>query len=377
MTRVALLGPLPPFRSGIADQTVRLARAMTALGFSVEILTFRRMYPRLLYPGTQQQAEGAFPSDAGFVWPVLDGLSPFSFRRAADLAASRDPALVIVPWWTAYFSLHTILFARKLMGVSRARRLLYAHNLVDHGAAPLKWRLSRAVFRLFDCCTVQNEALVDQFRSLAPGVPVLSLPHPVQPQKGRVTKQEARQNLGLASTDQVLLFSGLLRKYKGWDLLLSAFREVTARVPNLLLVFAGEPWREARSLPQLARDLPRVRLDLRYLPDEERALWLASCDAVVCPYRHATGSGIAADAIAFERGVIGTSVPGLTEVIKDGINGFLVPPGDAGALAAAMERFARDGPADRWSAAMRQLQENYSPREHARRLLRFAGILHS
>ena len=49
---VALVGPLPPWRGGIADQDARLLAAMRRLGVEPLVVGFSRLYPRLLYPGT-------------------------------------------------------------------------------------------------------------------------------------------------------------------------------------------------------------------------------------------------------------------------------------------------------------------------------------
>jgi glycosyltransferase involved in cell wall biosynthesis len=182
----------------------------------------------------------------------------------------------------------------------------------------------------------------------------------------------ARARLGVPVDAPVFLFSGLLRPYKGWDVLLAAFAAVRKELPAALLVFAGEPWGEARRLPERAP--AGVRLELRYLSEAERGEWFAACDAVVCPYRHATGSGVAADALAFSRPVIGTSVDGLLEIVEDGTSGLLVPPGDAAALAAAMVRFVREALGPRLSAGAASRRAAFAPEEHARRILAAGGI---
>jgi len=116
-----------------------------------------------------------------------------------------------------------------------------------------------------------------------------------------------------------------------------------------------------------------VRLELRYLPEEERALWLDACDAVVCPYLHATGSGIAADALSHGRAVIGTRVDGLVEVVAEEESGLLVPPGDVDALGGALRRFLREGLGPRLAAGAVVHRSRFSPQEHARRVLALAG----
>jgi glycosyltransferase involved in cell wall biosynthesis len=198
------------------------------------------------------------------------------------------------------------------------------------------------------------------------------VPHPSEPVL-LVPRAEARARLGLPQGAPVFLFSGLLRPYKGWDVLLEAFATLRRAVPDAVLLLAGEPWGEAKLLE--SRPVPSgVRLFLRFLPADERGLLFDACDAVVCPYRHATGSGIAADAVSHGRPVIGSDVPGLAVVIEEGVSGLLVPPGDAGALAAALLRFVREGLAERLAAGSSALGARFTPEGHARSILSLGGI---
>jgi glycosyltransferase involved in cell wall biosynthesis len=388
LKRVALVGPVPPWRSGIADQDERLLRALRRLGTEPVVATFNRMYPPYLYPGKSDRDEGPVPAGLGEVHQILDGWNPFSFVAAARLLAARGADLVLVPWWTAWWAPHTLLLFSTL-GAERpaAVRLLLCHNVEDHEAGPLRAAITRTVLRRADRLVVQNARAEAELRAELPGTPVALLPHPSEPRAILSDREEARARLGVPAEAPVFLFAGILRPYKGWDLLLEAFRHVRTGVPSALLVLAGEPWGDAERLAAEAAEAARsgrrfsrerpgfagVRLELRYLSAEERALWFAASDAVVCPYRHATGSGVAADALAHGRPVIGSRVAGLVDVVEDGVSGLLVPPGNAEALAGAMLRFVRDRLGPRLSAGAAVRAAAFHPDVHARRLLAFGG----
>jgi glycosyltransferase involved in cell wall biosynthesis len=386
---VALVGPVPPWRSGIADQDGRLVAAMRRLGHDPLVVTHRRMYPPFLYPGRADREEGLLLSPGGEWHAPLDGYNPLSFVRAARLVAARGAALAIVPWWTAFWGLHTAAFLATLGAENpRTVKLLLCHNVWDHETGLLPAALTRTVLRRADRIVVQNGRAEAELRGEFGEKPVAVLPHPSEPRAVLPDRAEARGRLGVPLDAPVFLFSGILRPYKGWDLLLEAFRIVRRAVPDALLVLAGEPWGDAARLAAEAAAASRagrrfsgerpafsgVRLELRYLAEEERTLWFAACDAVVCPYRHATGSGIAADAIAFARPVIGTRVDGLLDVVEEGASGLLVPAGDVPALAAAMIRFVRSRMGPRLSAGAAARAGHFHPDAHARRLLAFGGV---
>jgi glycosyltransferase involved in cell wall biosynthesis len=372
---VVLAGPVPPWRSGIADQTVRLARALARIGFEPAVFTFRRMYPGVLFRGAADRGPGAFPPDLGDVRPVLDGVNPLSFASAAREIAALRPALLVLPWWTAFWAPHDALLLSELARRSpETVKLLLCHNLSDHEGGRLRLALSRAVFRRADRFIVQNRRSEGEIARAFPGRPVTFVPHPAEPPTALADRPSARTRLGIPAETPLFLFTGILRPYKGWDVLLRAFPRVTAAFPEARLVLAGEPWGDARRLGR--EDAPRnVRLELRYLPSEERGLWLSAADAVVCPYRHATGSGIAADAFAHGRPVIGTRVDGLVDVVEDGVNGLLVPPEDPAALADAMNRFLARGLGARLGEGAARTGLNLSPERHARAVLAAAGLV--
>jgi len=374
---IALVGPVPPWRSGISDQTLRLARAMKNLGVAPRVFTFRRMYPGFLYPGKREkdllEGEEGIAAALGDARPILDGLNPLSFYSSSKEILSSDPSLVVIPWWTAYFAPHVLLlFAGLCRDDSGPTTLLLCHNVFDHEPRPFTDALTRAVLRRADRFVVQNARNADEIVRVCPDARVEVVPHPSEPRAVIPDRAAARARLGVPIDAPVFLFSGLLRPYKGWDVLLDAFPAVLKEFPGALLVIAGEPWGEACDLP--GRAPAGVRLELRYQPEEERAEWFAACDAVVCPYRHATGSGIAADALAFSRPVIGTAVDGLLGVVEDGRSGLLVPPADADALASAMIRFIREALGPRLSAGAAHRRAVFAPEEHARRVLAAGGI---
>jgi glycosyltransferase involved in cell wall biosynthesis len=174
----------------------------------------------------------------------------------------------------------------------------------------------------------------------------------------------ARHGLGLAEDDEVALFFGYIREYKGLDVLLDAWPSVVALRPRARLVIAGDPGRLGPSrrteLEDRARRLGAVAR-FGYVPFEQVAPYFAAADLLVMPYRRVSQSGVLFLALATGLPVVATSVGGLPEVLRDGENALLVPPESPEALAGAVAR-ALGAPAlrDRLSRGGRELADRHS-----------------
>jgi glycosyltransferase involved in cell wall biosynthesis len=140
----------------------------------------------------------------------------------------------------------------------------------------------------------------------------------------------------------VILCFGLIRPYKGVDLLLEAFRSVEGAE----LWVVGRPLGVSiDSLRELASRAPgRVRFVPRFVSDRELPAYFQRADLVVLPHRDAEQSGVLYVALAFAKPIVMSAVGGFREVAAHGA-GRLVPAGDREALAAALNDLLTDADA--------------------------------
>lgn len=343
--RIAILGPVHPYRGGIAHYTARLAREAMHEGHEVLVVNLSRQYPESLFPGTTQEDE----SERTFDVPAerwLDSMNPLTWLGAARKALRWGPDLLVVQWWHPYFaaSFGTVAGAFRARGVPVC---MVCHNVEPHESSPVDRALLRLAYAAPSRFVVHAESERRALATFRPRVDVRVNPHPVYDQfasEGVPTREEARAALGLDG-ERWLLFFGLVRPYKGLDVLIDAMPAVHEATGAKLYV-AGEcygdeaPYREQVERLGLG---DAVRLDFRYVPNEEVPTIIASSDALVLPYRHATQSGVAQVAFGCGRAVVSTRVGGIPDVVADGKSGLLVPPEDPPALADALVSLYEDG----------------------------------
>jgi glycosyltransferase involved in cell wall biosynthesis len=155
-------------------------------------------------------------------------------------------------------------------------------------------------------------------------------PHPMYETYGEaVDKMEARNKLGLNADDQIVLFFGLIRKYKGLDLLMEAFSDEIIRKKNIKLLIAGEYYEDPTYYEKLASDLnidKQVIYHTRFIPNEMVKYYFCASDLVAQTYRNATNSGVTMVGYYYEKPMLVTAVGGLAEIVPHGIAGYAVEP---------------------------------------------------
>lgn len=333
--RIALLGPVLPFRGGIAQHTTDLASALRAEA-DLTLLSFSRQYPKLLFPGESDRD----PALAGHEEPgaeyVVDSIGPLTWRRAVRRIVDSGVETLVIPWWTFFLAPCFRSIAR---GVRHAGVpvVFMCHNVADHEAAWWKRAAARSVLRLGSGWVTHTRQDAEELAALVPGAKARVTPHPTYdrfpPPKGTLPRRAGLE----------LLFFGFVRPYKGLDILIEAMGLLAGE--DVMLTVAGEAWEGMDPTVARVAELEvgdRIEFVTRYLADAEVAEYFARCDVAVYPYRSATGSGALAVAYHYRRPVIVTSVGGLPDVVEDGATGRIVPPEDPAALAAAIRGFAAD-----------------------------------
>lgn len=340
--RIRVIGPVHPFRGGIAQHTTRLAHRLAAAGHDVVVESWRRQYPVSLYPGEQRVAvpeTEPFDSTRYLLswnrpdsWALLGG----RLRKEADLVVIVLVSPVQVPPY---------LVALRVLGRRPQRRVVaLSHNVLPHERGPLDRFAVGRLLRRVDQVLVHSEAQRELARSLTP-VPVVvrSLPPHLPSRADRHVTGPGAQSGADRSPRRHLLFFGLVRRYKGVDLLVRALADIPS---DVTLTVAGEFWRgagEVRDAIAAAGVADRVELRPGYVPADEIPGLFAAADALVLPYREATATQNVALAFAYGLPVVATTVGTLPTLVRQGVDGLLCAPDDVGALAAALRRLYAPG----------------------------------
>jgi len=363
-----LVGPFYPFRGGIAQYVGVLGKKLQEGGHEVKVLGFRKQFPQFLFPGqTQMEASREYiPLEAETVFIPWN---PWSWYRTFRRAQAGQPDALVFKYWMPFFAPGYAGVCALVKWFSRIRTVFILDNVIPHERRPGDRFFTRLAFRFVDGFVVQSETVRQDLMRWFPEArrrTVVYVPHPIYDQYSdeRLPPEEARRRLGLKPEGNLILFFGLVRRYKGLDTLIEAMPAILAGLgPDVHLLVAGEfyePEEEYRRLVEKMGVADRVTLVNRYIPNEEVSLYFRAADVLALPYRSATQSGVIQVANHFELPVISTAVGGLPEVIKDGETGYLVEPENPARLADAVVKYFLHGNGEALRQGLRRTRERYS-----------------
>jgi glycosyltransferase involved in cell wall biosynthesis len=345
--RIGIVGPTHPYKGGVASHTTQTAHELEAIGHDVQVFSWSRLYPDRLYPGEQGVPDGG--PDLPPFEPTTRPLRwdrPWLWWSTGRSLRGFDLVVVVIVVPVQVPALLTLVRAVRAGSGPRPQVVVIAHNVVPHETHPGgEWLMNR-MLRSVDGVLVHSPEQAQLARehgarsvAVAPLAPHLPGGLPVPSGRERALARPVRSD----GEPLRVLALGMVRDYKGYDLLLTAAREV----PEVRVTIAGEQWGEAgERVRRLAADpalAGRVTVRAGYIPGIEVPELLAAHDVLALPYRHATASQNVFLAHAHGMPVSATTVGTFGSEVRDGVDGLLVPPDDVSALASALVRLSAPG----------------------------------
>jgi glycosyltransferase involved in cell wall biosynthesis len=357
--KISIISTAYPLRGGIAHFVGLLYRELKKEN-EVSVVTFKRQYPKIFFPGKSQLEAGdeteKIPSRVS-----VDSVNPFNWLLEGLRQKSEAPDLIIFKYWMPFFApcFYVISALARLNGKTKV--LVVCDNVLPHERKPGDKMLTKLFFSAVDYFILLSNKVLEDLLSLKPAAAYKVLPHPVYSNFGQpAPKKHAREKLKLKD-EKLILFFGFIRDYKGLDLLLEALAKL--KDSEIKLIVAGEFYTDKEKYLSLIEDLKiggSVRLFTDFIPSGEVKYYFSACDAVILPYKSATQSGIVQIAMNFRKPVIATDVGGLKEVVLNNKTGFIVDEINPEKLAEAIQKFYNENREAEFVANIECEVEKYS-----------------
>ncbi len=340
--KVALIAQVVNWRGGIQQYSQNYARALDQQ-VDLIVIGYKSYFPLWLYPGDKKKITRQHrPWDSHIpLYNILKYFSPLASYRAFRIISKKEQADVAdIQWCTTFHAPILITLVLLLRFFSRVKVFITVHNVLPHESRFFDKFFCNILYKSAHRLVVHSQKMQDDLVGIFhidPAQTVI-IPHGIcMDYKERIDAQVARDHLGIKQKF-VLLFFGLVRPYKGLDILLRGFATIAEEF-DVALIVAGDFVEDRAPYDQLIRDNhleDKTFIFPGYVDDKDVPLYFSAADVVIQPYQHFAGqSGVPPTAYFYEKPVIASRVGGLPEIVLDQQTGLVIDP-DASQLAKAI-----------------------------------------
>jgi len=342
--QIALISVAPPYRGGISKHTSILVEKLS-LHHSVDVINYSRQYPNFLFPGKTQYLDDISESPNNYRW--IDSINPLSWFKTGNRLAMKKYDLVIFRFWNPFFAPALGIIAGLIKKKSPKSKLIsLCDNILPHEKTPMGDFLTTYLFQKLDGHIVQSSQTEKELQEVVDDPIYEKRFHPIYTNFPRkIDKYTARNKLGLTAK-YIILYFGIIRDYKGFDILLNAIAKLKNSDLDFHLIAGGECYGNDEKYTQLISDLKIsdfITWHNKYIPESDVAEYFSAADVVALPYRSASQSGITQIAYYYDIPVIVTKVGGLPEIVDDGQSGFTIETENPTELANVLETHLKKG----------------------------------
>ena len=360
MSKIFIIGPAYPLRGGLASFDELFCEALNNNGHQAEIISFKLQYPQFLFPGsTQYHLNGTAPKNI-IIHTLINSINPFSWLKTASFIKKRKPDFIIFRFWIPFMGPALGTIAR-LVKKQNIKILAITDNIIPHEKRIGDKYLGSYFINSCDAFITMSKAVMSDLEKIINTTHKKYLLHPLYTAFGeKIPRHEARLKLNLKPEDNVILFFGLIRKYKGLDLLIEAFSLLVNNPKNKLLI-VGEFYENKQPYLDLISKYniqSQVILSDQFIPNDEVKYYFSAANIVALPYRSATQSGVTQVSFHFEVPTLVTNVGGLAEIISHNIAGYVVEP-NAQAIANGLKDYFENHKEAEFTIGMKNEKKKY------------------
>lgn len=328
--KIVIVGSAHPYRGGLATFNERLASEFQHEGHDVEMVTFTLQYPSFLFPGKTQFTDSPKPENLN-ISRGINSINPFNWAKIGRQIRKKNADLVVFCYWMSFMAPSFGTIARKIRKNGKSKCIALVHNMIPHEQNILDKILPPYFVKSMDGFIALSKSVVDDINKFdKKDKPKTFSPHPIYDHYGiRIEREKALSELGLDTKFRYVLFFGLVRAYKGLDLLINAFADEKLKKSPIKLIVAGEFYQDEKQYRDLISQLGlsnNIIIHNEFIPDDKVNLYFSASDIIAQTYKSATQSGVTQIAFHFEKPMLVTNVGGLGEIVINNESGYVVEP---------------------------------------------------
>ena len=324
--KIFIIGPAFPLRGGPAQFNENLCLELNKEGHDAQIISYKLQYPNFLFPGSSQfEKSGSAPLGIK-IHTILNTINPFNWLMVARFIRKQKPDFILFRYWLPFFGpcLGTI---GKLVK-SHTKVLALTDNIIPHEKRIGDHIFTKYFVKNCDGFIAMSKVVLNDLSIFTQNLNKAYSPHPMYENYGDLISIDlARKKLNLNPHDKIILFFGLIRHYKGLDILLEALAAPEIKNQGVKLLIAGEFYDDKNFYLQLIKKLNLqdcVIVHDKFIPNDEVRDYFCASNLVAQTYRNATNSGVTMVGYFYEKPMLVTNVGGLSEIVPNEVCGYVV-----------------------------------------------------
>lgn len=355
--KIASIGPYLPFRGGISDFHNDLIKQLK-ISNDVEVINFKKLYPNFLFPGKSQTIDKN-PNSNHKSRRILNPLNIFSWISAVQFINKSNADIVIISYWHPFFAFMYSFIAKK---IKCKKKYFIMHNAESHDHFPLEKVLVKNMLKEATHLVTMNDKEKNKLESFNLKGKILNSFHPIYLKKFNDHDRINYKNDFGFNEHPVILFFGLIRPYKGLDVLINTVNLLKNSIPELKVLVVGESY---MSMKQYHLQIEKYNLqdyfifNNTFVSEDKLKKYFLSSDLVVLPYKKSTQSGVLSLSMNFNIPALVSSNGGLKDYIINNKTGFIssLNPYD---LSAIIEKYFNDNLYKSMSENIKNHKKNFN-----------------
>lgn len=344
--KIVIVGPAYPYRGG-NSLYVSFLYDLLKDKFDVTIVNYKLLYPAILFPGTTQNDTSEHVIKEVKSTRLINSVNPISWFNTAKFIRNQNADLVIFDWWNPFFGPSHRLISSLIKKQYRNKIIFITENVISHEARFVDRLLTKIGLKNADAFVALSNVVENTLKSFTrKKIYKSALPiYDCYNLDKNIDVNKSKEELGFNIDDNILLFFGYVRKYKGLNVLLDAFPGVLKSNPNAKLLIVGEFYDSAEKYYEQIEALgikDPVKVVQKFVPNEDVGKYYSVADIVILPYLSATQSGVLNIAYGFGKPVIVTNVGGLAEDVIEGNTGYIIEPNNPSEIINSVNKFYKD-----------------------------------
>ena len=366
--KIAFLTPFPPYRGGIPNYSEALYKELL-VDNEIRVFNFKRLYPSIFFPGKDQYDNHCsnYLNEKNII-RLIDSINPFSWKKTSKEILKYNPEKVILRFWHPFFIPCYYMIIKKI--IKKIPVYVIFDNIIPHENYFFQTFFIKFFLKKITGAIVMSKNVEKGILQLNKDIVIKRLFLPI------ITNNQVQKDKQIIDKKNkvIFLFFGLIRDYKGLDILLSSINLINDKyINNFELFIVGESYENISKYKNIVNKKyeKNIKWHNEYVSNDEINFYFSSADYIVLPYKTVSQSAIIPMAYDYNKPIIISNLEGLSEFVIPDKTGYIFESCNEIQLAKIIEKAIQNNDISSMASNINDIKNRYSIKEYSERLIKF------